>query len=121
MPRKKVPGQLSEDNLQKWCITYAQTVHPKLLIIHIPNGGSRHLYEATKLKAMGVRAGVLDLLFILPESRVFWCEMKVPGGKVSKNQEDFMTELDRRAHDYAVCWTQEEFMALCKRLASAIS
>lgn len=111
---------LSEDQLQKWCIDYAKAMHPSLLIIHIPNGGSRNMIEAAKLKGMGVRSGVCDLLFILPEGKTHWVEMKILGGKVSTNQQLFMNELHERQHPYEVCWSQDEWMALCKRVERAI-
>lgn len=122
MPVYKPNGtsHLTEDELQTWCIDYAERVHPSLLVVHIPNGGQRHPVVAAKLKAMGTRAGVLDLLFILPNGRVHWVEMKTKGGRVSDNQKAFMGLLDNRGHTHEVCWSQDEWMALCKRMAAAI-
>jgi hypothetical protein len=39
-------------------------LHPALRMgtFHVPNGGSRHMREAVKLKRMGVTAGVPDVL-----------------------------------------------------------
>ena len=57
-----------EDDLQVQCVRWFYLQYPKLDLFHIPNGGSRNrkiskkgvVYspEATRFKAMGVRAGV---------------------------------------------------------------
>ena len=46
----------------------------------IPNGEHRHIRAAMRLKAEGVRRGVPDLCFMLPQGRVAWLEMKAPNG-----------------------------------------
>ena len=56
------------------------------LLFHVPNGGSRHLFEATKLKRMGVTPGIPDLVLVLPYGRVCWFELKAPKGVLSKSQ-----------------------------------
>lgn len=56
----------------------------------IPNGGYRHLYTATKLKAEGARAGVPDLVFVLPPiGRTAYLELKAKGGSLSQEQKHF--------------------------------
>lgn len=107
-----------EDNFQIWCMEYVKRVHPFLKVIAIPNGGSRNIIEAAKLKRMGVTAGAFDLLFILNDGKVFWCELKVKGGRVQESQKNFADMLDSKHHDYTVCWNQDEFMELCKILES---
>ena len=56
----------SEADIHKAVVEWADRqakARPELaLLFHPPNGGSRHIAEATKLKAMGVRKGVPDLL-----------------------------------------------------------
>lgn len=50
-----------------------------LLLIHIPNGGSRkNAYEGWRLKAQGVRAGVSDLFLPVARGGFFglWIEFK---------------------------------------------
>jgi hypothetical protein len=48
----------------EWADRQAQA-HPALkMLFHVPNGGSRHVAEAVKLKAMGTRQGVPDLLLL---------------------------------------------------------
>ena len=56
------------------------------LLFHVPNGGTRHLFEATKLKRMGVTPGIPDLVLVLPYGRVCWFELKAPKGPVRSSQ-----------------------------------
>jgi len=64
----------SEEEIHQGVIQWADqhsAVLPELnLLFHSPNGGSRHVAEATKLKRMGTRQGVPDLLLPAPVNRV---------------------------------------------------
>lgn len=70
-------------------------------IIHIPNGGSRFLLEAVKLKKMGVKPGVSDLFLCLPISNKsgLWIELKSKNGKISPSQKEWLTRM--RANGYS--------------------
>ena len=57
------------------------------LVAHIPNGGGRSKAEAGILKAMGVRAGMPDLV-VLWERRHAWAEIKVDKGEPTQAQRD---------------------------------
>ncbi len=48
------------------------------VLIHIPNGGSRHPLEAKKLKRMGVKRGVSDFFLPVPRMKYhgLWIELK---------------------------------------------
>lgn len=89
---------MTEDQLQQQCIVWARNTYQKLRhfgIVHIPNGGTRHRVEATKLKAIGVAAGFPDLICIMPNGHMFFVEMKDEKGIQSEAQkkcEEFMIE-----------------------------
>ena len=55
----------------------------------VPNGGKRDKREGALLKAMGVRPGVHDLLFLLPGGKTILIELKAEGGRMSACQEEF--------------------------------
>jgi hypothetical protein len=55
----------------------------------VPNGGLRTKREASLLKAMGVRAGVHDLVFLLPAGIAVLIELKADGGRTSDDQKVF--------------------------------
>lgn len=68
----------------------------KILFYHVPNGGSRNLIEAVKLKRMGVKAGVPDIC--IPVARKghhgLYCELKRrAGGVVSESQAYWLEQL----------------------------
>jgi len=61
-----------------WAIAHKAFGLPEYALLAIPNGGMRNKAVAGKLKAEGVRAGIVDL--VLPVSRKgyhsLWIEMK---------------------------------------------
>lgn len=75
----------------------------------IPNGGHRSKATAVKLKAEGVRAGVLDICLPKPcgGSHGLWIEFKYGSNRPSPEQ---MLEIDRLVSDgytVAVAWDAE--------------
>lgn len=98
--------KISEDFLQKRFAKWLDIKVPEQWC-HIPNGGSRHLLEAVKLKAMGVKPGFPDCMIFVPLEYVtanhitifnpqphrklytcpgFFVELKVGKNKLSDNQ-----------------------------------
>lgn len=68
----------------------------KLFAFHIPNGGSRNVIEAKKLKRMGVRKGVSDVFIPYPKGKYhgLWiefkslaCKNKIDGGLIAEQKE----------------------------------
>lgn len=83
----------SEDEFQKSVAIYLNS--KGALWFHPPNGGTRNIIEATKLKAMGVKAGVPDCL-IFNKKRGYMglaIELKVKYNKPSELQIAFMERL----------------------------
>lgn len=65
----------------------------KIKFFAIPNGGSRHVAEAVKLKRCGVKRGVPDLCIPIPSGSYhgLFLELKrVSGGKVTAEQVDWL-------------------------------
>ena len=93
-----------EDDLQIAIIKWAATMegmYPCLKwLYHVPNGQKRDAKTAQRLKAMGVRPGILDLGLDVPRMSNYvdppyagWrCELKKPGTtpKPSKEQAEYM-------------------------------
>ena len=77
---------------------------------HCPNGGSRNKLEAVKLKQMGVKAGVSDL--ILPYPKGSYCglyiEMKYGDNARTQKQKEFLEEMAGVGHFVATCYSAEE-------------
>ena len=64
--------------------------------------------EAMQLKASGVVAGVPDLILSL-HGKVYGIEMKIPGGKISKEQIRVHSAWLESGNPVFVCWSFEEF------------
>lgn len=79
----------------------------------IPNGGSRHRIEASRLKAEGVTAGVPDVMLAYPCGgwHGLFIEMKRPrpcSSKVSREQKEWIERLTSQGYKAAVCYGYEE-------------
>ena len=68
-------------------VDYLGVVAPDLLVFHPANGGLRSKAEARRLKAMGVLAGIPDLVLVAPGGRVFFVEIKSRRGCLSPAQQ----------------------------------
>lgn len=119
--RPPAPLKISEDELQITCFEWIELMrpaHPILeWVIHVPNGGKRPRGAAGKLKAMGVKPGVLDVLLPVPYNG--WSglaiEMKVGTNKTTGQQDDWLQVFDASGYYTAVCYTLEAFMGHVNR------
>jgi rhodanese-related sulfurtransferase len=92
---------LSEHIEQREYVQWFRQTYPGVRILAIPNGGARSPATAARLKAEGVCAGVPDLF--VPEWGL-WVEMKrAKGGKVSKDQKDWLDYLANCGYRVIVC------------------
>ena len=83
----------------------------------IPNGGQRHITVAAKLKAEGVRKGVLDIH--LPVARGgangLWIEMKAGYNNLTEEQSVEVSQLLADGFAVAVCWDTLKAIDLTRR------
>lgn len=104
----------SEDTLQNSCVAWfdLQYRHISWALFHVPNGGQRNAKEAAKLKGMGVRPGVPDLILILPRGGYHYLaiELKVGKNKQTENQKWYQTKMTENGGRYAVIRTIDEFI-----------
>lgn len=126
------PTRDAEQNEQIKVLNWASStgrVHRALdTLFHIPNGGGRSKAEAGILKAMGVKAGVLDLFLPLPVEGGLkamdtfcgmWVEMKcirarnhpdkpgqlqVQATSLSPEQKEFAALMIERGYAVTVAW-----------------
>lgn len=127
-PRKK--RERKEEGLQMQCLRWFGLQYPKLMKywIHIPNGaalssfiknGVRICPEAMRMKKLGLRLGASDLFLAIPKFHVpyggLWVEMKFGDeGVVSKEQREFLKDMEEIGYCKIVCRTFEEFQATAK-------
>lgn len=85
--------------------------YPELsLIYHIPNGGQRNKSEAARLKRAGVKRGVPDLCLPVPRKNYhgLYIEMKYGNGRTSKEQKEWIQQLNKNGYYAVVCNGFEE-------------
>lgn len=72
----------------------------------IPNGGTRHVLEAVKLKRTGTKPGVPDVLLPIPAGGYhgLWIEMKAVGGRLSEHQQEVIAMLRSQGYRVDVCF-----------------
>ena len=102
---------MTEDQLQQIIVIWFKNeyqMHGKGLIFSVPNGGSRNLLEAKKLKQTGAMAGVSDLIVLLP-SKCLFIELKAEKGIQSEVQKIFEERVKNLNFDYFIIRSLEEF------------
>ncbi|HMF72302.1 MAG TPA: VRR-NUC domain-containing protein [Flavitalea sp.] len=114
MVRLLKSGELSEESIHKTIIQWVRN-HPKLkkmgnLVMHFPNEGKRSLRYGKLMKDLGMRKGVSDLLIAMPRHGYggAWIEIKSRGGIVSKEQNNFLSDMRQQNYFTAVCWSIDE-------------
>ena len=107
---KKYVG--TEDNFQKAVARYLDTLGA--FWFHCPNGGSRNAIEASKLKGMGVKAGIPDCL-ILDQRKGYSglaIELKVGYNKPSEQQLAIFDKLVSVNWLVLVSWSLDEVITM---------
>jgi hypothetical protein len=102
----------TEDRLQISCARFLNLQYPKALWFHTPNGGSRNKIEGAKLKAMGTKKGVSDIL-IIERNKSFVglaIELKILPNKPTLEQIEFLYQLKLRGWDTAVIYSIDAFI-----------
>lgn len=127
--RKTPDGRIqltgSEDAEQEKVVCWAKLMsnaYPDLeLLYHVPNGGSRNKAEASKLKRMGVRAGVPDLVLPVPRAGYagLYIELKVGENRPSNNQKDWLEKLTIQGYQALVCYGGNEAIRALEQYVTA--
>lgn len=77
---------------------------PEKLIFAVPNGGSRNPIEAANLKRQGVKAGIADVILLIPRKGFasLCMEFKTDKGKQSDEQKEFQRQAEMHGSKYVV-------------------
>ena len=92
-------------------------------LFHIPNGGSRNPIEAHNLKLQGVKSGVPDLFYPVPNKKYhgLFIEMKYGKNKPTKPQKEWLEYLNSVGYLAVVCYSADEaFKVLNKYFADEV-
>lgn len=99
----------SEHKIQASLIQYLTiNARPEIFYFAVPNGGLRNIRVAQMMKAEGLRAGVADLCFMLPQGRCAWLELKTAKGSLSDQQHGFKNRCRELGHFWAMARSIDE-------------
>ena len=116
-PVKRRKPSHEEDRLQITCRVWFDLQHKDLSILlhHSPNEGLlvKRASDGAKRKAMGVRAGFPDFIFL--KSNRFYpylaIELKTQKGKQSEHQIAYQKAIEANGGKYVIVRSLEEFMS----------
>lgn len=113
----------SENRLQSEIVTWYNNNfclkhhNPRHSIFSVPNGGTRNIREAMTLKATGMKAGVSDLIILIP-NKVIFVELKTDTGKQSEVQKDFQNVVENLKLEYYLIRSLDEFKETIEKIHS---
>lgn len=113
MPPRK-PTTSSEHSEQSSLLTWAKYQRAKFpmldLLYHVPNEGKRSTITGSKLKQVGLKRGIPDLVLPYPSGpyHALYIEMKSSSGRISKDQAEWHAKLREAGNKVEVCvgWSQ---------------
>lgn len=101
-------------------VDYLRAVLPEpCMVAHVPNGGLRSKREAALLKAMGVLAGVPDIVVMAPGRQCLFLEVKASTGRESPEQKAFSENARAMGFTVAVVRSIDDVRKTLKALAIA--
>ena len=104
---------MGEDKIQAAIFQYHWNNYPEErgLLFHVPNGGKRNKAEASKLMAVGVVAGIPDLVYSFA-GKVFFMELKTLKGVISPVQKKRHATLRENGSHVFIIRTPEQGIRL---------
>lgn len=101
--------KLTEHQFQvQLCELLRKTARPTVYWFAIGNGGKRPLSVGKRMKEEGVKAGVADMGFMLEKGKMAWLELKVKGGSLSPEQQEFRLICNALNHPHGVARDMQE-------------
>jgi len=96
---------MTEAYFQRQCNEYLRKRNVQFL--HIEKGRGKNTTH---------RKGVPDLLVFPGDGRVFFIELKAPGGKLRPEQVEFFRDMRLRGYVCDVCYNFEHFVCIIERI-----
>lgn len=95
-----------ESALQQACVELLQIyeAQDRLTFFHVPNGArlANASRQGGRMKKLGVRPGVPDLVIVLPGGRTAWVELKSDRGRLSDYQQAWGQTLLALGHHWCI-------------------
>lgn len=101
--------KFKEDDLQMSCARYLD--YAQLLWCHVGNERRTSIQAGVRLKKKGVKKGVPDILIFEPRGKYngLAVELKIKPNKVSKEQNEWLSQLVIKGWQTSVCYSFDEF------------
>ncbi len=110
--KKRGSSEGPEAQLQKCFFQWLRLSYPRVHAVSfsIPNGGLRTLAEGKRQVAMGLKAGVPDILIAFPvgDFHGLFIELKWGANTLTDKQVDVIKSLMRYRYCVGVCYTYDE-------------
>jgi hypothetical protein len=107
---------MTESQIQKGFVRWFRGRYTEIepLFFAVSNGGIRNAWTAKIMKDEGVRAGVSDLILLIPKHGYagLLIETKKPDGKQSESQKEFEQLATKFKYLYVIVRNQEDFERL---------
>lgn len=96
-----------EDVLQNKVMRYLDIKYPKSLYTHVANEGKRTPFEQFKMKFLGTKRGVPDILIFTPNKTKngLAIELKVKYNKPTESQMTWLIKL--KDNNWYTCWLND--------------
>lgn len=106
-----------EDQIQTAIVAFLAVYESqgKLSYFAVPNGEKRDAVTGAKLKRLGTRAGVPDIVILFPGNHTIFLEVKAPKGALSESQTAWFTWLNAARYTVAVVRSVDEAKAMIDR------
>lgn len=116
MSKKEITKPMTESQIQKGYVKWFRERYKEIepLFFAVSNGGVRNVWTAKILKDEGVRAGVSDLILLIPKHGYagLLIETKKPDGKQSDSQKVFEKLAKKFKYKYVIVRYQQDFQNL---------
>ena len=110
---KRISVKGSELSLHQAVVKLLQEhCYPYWAWFHVPNGAPTNAITGARLKSMGLKPGIPDLVLVAPDNTVRFLELKREGGKLSPAQLEFQTFCIAHGHQHATVETLKEALAV---------
>jgi hypothetical protein len=110
-----IRDRLTEEALQRAVFAHlAARAQPGVFAFHPANGGYRRPVEAARLKGLGVRAGVPDVIAI-HRGQVYALELKTEHGKATEGQLQAIEEIRAAGGHAQICCGLDCALAVLER------
>lgn len=93
---------------------------PQVRLVAVPNAGKRTQWAARQAKKEGMATGFPDLIALWPDGGSAFIELKMPKGRLTDNQSEWIERLGGMGHRVAVARSVDEAVAFLKSCGAPI-